>query len=75
MRTDRGTDRKRQPGTWLMRGGLLLIAAALLLAGYNLWDDRRAGLAASQALEQLLEREAGEREAGPGQEGGLGTGV
>ena len=58
-----------------MRGGLLLIAAALLLAGYNLWDDRRAGLAASQALEQLLEREAGEREAGPGQEGGLGTGA
>ena len=35
--------RKYRLGTWMMRGGLLLIAAALLLTGYNLWDERRAG--------------------------------
>lgn len=35
--------------------GLLLIAAAFLLAGYNLWDDWRAGAAAEQALEQMPE--------------------
>lgn len=34
--------------------GLLLIAAALLLTGYNLWDNHRAGQAANAALEQLV---------------------
>lgn len=34
--------------------GLLLIAAALLLTCYNLWDNYRAGQAASTALEQLM---------------------
>lgn len=43
----------KQPGTWLMRGGLLLIAAAILLTGYNLWDDWRANEAAEQVLEQM----------------------
>ena len=36
-----------------MKGGLLLMAAALLLTGYNLWDDQRAGEAASRVLEQM----------------------
>ena len=34
--------------------GLLLIVAALLLIGYNLWDNHRAGQAANAALEQLV---------------------
>lgn len=38
-----------------MAGGLLLIAAALLLTGYNLWDERRASTAASQVLAQMPE--------------------
>ena len=33
--------------------GLLLVAAALGLCGYNLWDSQRAGQAAASALEQL----------------------
>ena len=36
-----------------MAGGLLLIAAALLLTGYNLWDEWRAGQTAQQVLEQM----------------------
>ena len=36
-----------------MTGGLLLIAAALLLTGYNLWDEWRAGQTAQQVLEQM----------------------
>lgn len=34
--------------------GLLLIAAALFLTGYNVWDNCRAGRAADAALAQLL---------------------
>ena len=33
--------------------GLLLIAAALFLTGYNVWDNYRAGKVANEALEQL----------------------
>lgn len=40
-------------GNWLIYTGLLLIAAALLLTGYNLWDDYRAGKAADTALGEL----------------------
>ena len=36
-----------------MAGGLLLIAAALLLTVYNLWDEHRAGTAVTQVMEQL----------------------
>ena len=36
-----------------MKGGLLLMAAALLLTGYNLWDEQRAGETASRVLEQM----------------------
>lgn len=45
----------KQRGTWLMRAGLMLIAAAILLTGYNLWDDWRANQAAEQVLEQMPE--------------------
>ena len=34
--------------------GLLLIAAALALTGYNIWDSRRAGAEAQKVLEQPL---------------------
>lgn len=34
--------------------GLLLIAAALLLTGYNVWSDYRAGEKADEVLEKLL---------------------
>lgn len=37
-----------------MMGGLLLMAAALFLTCYNLWEDRRAEVSASAALEQIL---------------------
>ena len=37
----------------LICAGLLLIAAALLLTGYNLWDEQRAGETASRVLEQM----------------------
>ena len=38
-----------------MTGGLLLLAAALLLTCYNLWDERRAGLRAEEAASQVEE--------------------
>ena len=45
--------RHKKFGTWLMTGGLLLIAAALLLAGYNLWDERRADSYAADTLAEV----------------------
>lgn len=36
-----------------MTGGLLLIAAALLLTGFNLWDERRATDSAGKVLQEL----------------------
>ena len=48
----------------LICGGLLLIAAALSLFGYNLWEERRAGEAARQALE-ALEAQTGTEEETP----------
>ena len=50
MRRD-GRNHKR----WmlLMVLGLLLIAAALFLGAYNLWDDSRAGMASRQIAEKL----------------------
>lgn len=46
---------RRSHALWpcLMALGLLLMAAALFLAAYNLWDDRRAGAASSQILKQM----------------------
>ena len=42
---------------FLIRTGLLLIAAALFLTGYNLWDNHRAGAEAQSVLEQLVPEE------------------
>ena len=41
-------------GNVFITTGLLLVAAALFLTGYNFWDNYRAGKAASAALEQLV---------------------
>lgn len=51
----------------LITGGLLLIAAALCFAGYNLWDDCRAAASASQIVSQLDARapDAPQGEASP----------
>lgn len=43
----------RTKGVILLSVGAALIAAALALGGYNLWDDHRAQTAASEVLEQL----------------------
>ena len=45
--------RHRKQGTCLMTGGLLLMAAALLLTCYNLWDEHRADTLAAGTLEEL----------------------
>ena len=41
-------------GTVFIAAGLLMMAAALFLTVYNLWDDHRAGVEAEEVLEQLL---------------------
>ena len=46
-------ERRRAPGSLLMTGGLLLLAAALFLTGYNLWEQRRAEQSVSRVLEEL----------------------
>ena len=45
--------KRKKKGTWLMTGGLLLIAAALFLTCVNLWDERRATNSAGEALREL----------------------
>lgn len=47
--------RKAKKGTLLMVAGLLLIAAALAVLLYNVWDGRRAG-AESENVAQVLEQ-------------------
>lgn len=44
---------KIRRGRGLMMTGLLLMAAALILTGYNLWDQRRADHAAAEILVQI----------------------
>lgn len=58
--------RRKGRGIGLMTLGLLLIAAALVLTGYNIWDERRAEEASEKMLEQmeLPVEEARERYAG-----------
>ena len=45
---------KANRGTILMTIGLLLLAAALFFAGYNIWDEHRAEGSAQQILDQLV---------------------
>lgn len=45
--------RNKRRGTVCILCGVLLIAAAMALTGYNLWDEGRAARTASQALTQI----------------------
>lgn len=51
----RNKKNKKRKGKLLMALGLLLGAAALLLVGYNLYDDYRAGKNAEVALQLILD--------------------
>ena len=46
---------RKKSGTICIILGLLLIAAALGLTGYNLWDNERAGRASADITERMLE--------------------
>ena len=39
--------------------GLLLIAAALLLTGYNIWDGKRAGKSTDRILKEMSDTVTG----------------
>ena len=45
----------KRKGSGFILAGLLLIAAALLLTGYNLWEENRAADAAVEVTQQLVE--------------------
>jgi len=52
---------KKKKGRFLIAAGLLLLGSAALLAGYNLYDSYRAGLAAQESvgyLEELIPTQA-----------------
>lgn len=51
---------KHNNGKLLMNLGLLLLAVALLLTGYNIWDENRADRAAAAVAEQLPQLVEGE---------------
>lgn len=57
---------RRKIGNWLMAGGLLLIAAALALTLYNLWDEKRAGNAVQEIMARMPEGSAAQDGAGAG---------
>lgn len=44
---------KAHKGLFCVAAGLLLIAAALCLTGYNLWDDARVSAVVSESYEQV----------------------
>lgn len=48
--------RKGKAGTIFITAGSLLLAAALLLVGYNLYDEYRAGQTANHVLEALQQQ-------------------
>lgn len=45
--------KRKRRGTLFLIGGVLLLASSLALAGYNVWDGRRAAAASSAAMEVL----------------------
>ena len=56
--------RRRFRGNFLVTVGMLLVLAAVALAGFNMAEDRSAGeVAAGNALEQLLLAERDARDA------------
>ena len=48
-------NKKKNSGKRMMAIGLLLGAAALVLAGYNVWEDHQAGENANLALELVTD--------------------
>ena len=56
-------------------GGLLLLAAALFLTCYNLWEEHRAEASASAALEQILPELSEDEEPAPPPEDGIPDGL
>lgn len=56
--------RTKKKGTLLMTMGLLLIAAALFLTGYNMWDGMRAGNSAKRILKEMPDRQVEEKAEG-----------
>lgn len=44
---------RKKPGIWLMRGGVLLIVAALFLTGYNVKEENQAGKEAARIISEL----------------------
>lgn len=65
--------RRRPRPTLLRPAGLLLLAAALLLTAYNLWDDGRADASARRILSELSAAEAEGALTRPGAEPDAGT--
>lgn len=53
MHKTRANEETKPAGSLWMKMGLLLLIAAFLLICYNIWDDRRADIAAQKALVQL----------------------
>lgn len=52
IRRNRGHKRK---GTVFLAAGIVFVLAAAVLAGYNLWDQHRAGTASDQVLQAIEE--------------------
>ena len=44
----------KKKGTFMMTIGLLLLAAALLLTGYNIWESNQAEKISNAALEEIM---------------------
>ena len=44
----------KKKGTFMMTIGLLLLAAALLLTGYNIWESNQAEKISNEALEEIM---------------------
>ena len=54
MKEKKQSRRTKKKGTIWMTGGLLLLAAALFLTAYNLYDGKRAGLATDKVVASLV---------------------
>ena len=44
----------KKKGTFMMTIGLLLLAAALVLTGYNIWESNQAEKISNEALEEIM---------------------
>lgn len=44
----------KRKGLWLMRAGAFLLTAAVLLTGYNIWDEQRAASGTEELLTHFM---------------------